>query len=140
MGSPRRMINPVSIAAVAGVSLVRGGSYIASGWIELAGTDVGPVFPYFPTAAMGAVWLFTGLFLLASMWKWSWFRLAISLQAGMYATWFLVSIMDIIMTPDWVSVISAAMYGALVPIAITLAGIETTREVTADRDSAPERL
>lgn len=139
MGSPRRMVNPLSIASLAGVSLIRGGVYVGSGWITLAGTDVGPIFPFFPTAVMGVVWLLTGLFLLASMWRWRWFRLAISLQAAMYATWFLVSIMDILITPDWVSVISMAVYGALVPITLTLAGIETTRPAVLPLDDTQER-
>lgn len=127
MGSPRRMVNPISISSLAGVSIIRGGAYIVSAWVMLAGTEVGPVFPLFPVPVMGAVWVMTGLFLLTSMWRWRWFRWAISLQTAMYATWFLVSIVDLMVTPDWVSVISVAMYGALVPITLTLAGIETTR-------------
>lgn len=139
MGSPLQMVNPISISALAGVSLIRGGVYIAASWVTLAGTEVGPIFPFFPTAVMGVVWVLTGLLLLVAMFRWHWFRLAISLQAAMYATWFLVSIVDIMVTPDWVSFISVAVYGALVPITITLAGIETTRPVEAITDETQER-
>lgn len=141
MGSPRRMVNPISIASLGLVSAIRGGVYIATAWVTLSGADVGPVFPFFPTPAMGVVWLLTGLFVLASMWRWKWFRLAMSLQAAMYFTWALTSIMDLMVTPDWVSIISMAVYGALVPISVTLARIETAprpAEVLAGTGAATE--
>lgn len=125
MGAPWRLLNPVSVGSLAGVSLVRGGVYLASQWVDMSGADVGPVFPYFPVPAWGVGWVLTGLFLLASMWRWKWFRWAISLQAAVYFTWTLLSILDLMLTPDWVSLMSIAVYGALVPITLTLARIET---------------
>lgn len=74
---------------------------------------------------MGVVWVISGLFLLASMWKWSWFRVASAVMGGAYLTWFSVYLVDIVRYPAWGSLTSTVVYLALFVCVLTVAQLET---------------
>ena len=63
--SPLRLHNPIALAAVGGVGIVRGVAYIVSEYPlpEWLGDDVGPGVPLIPLWLVGVVWLIAGVYL-----------------------------------------------------------------------------
>lgn len=118
--------NPVSLAGVGGLAVVRGTGFIATGTgtLLLNGYNSAPSLPGVGVTAVGAVWVFVGLFLwLGMVWR-RVFITAVALMGGMYATWVVVHAMDLLTNPDWDSITGLMVYTVMVPVTLTLAAIE----------------
>lgn len=130
MGNPRNLRNPVSIAAVATISVARGVSYLGSHFsaddTPHVFRDVGPSLPFIPVVVVGVAWVAVGLFLGASMFRWRWFRVAASVTGGAYWTWAVVYAGDMVANFRWQSILSVAIYVGLFILTLTLAQDETT--------------
>lgn len=122
--------NPIALISVGTVGVVRGGVYLASHFPnpEWLGAEVGPSIPLFPLWTAGAAWLFAGLFLLVALVIPAWFKSAIALMVGLYVTWSIIYLTDLFLTPDLSSMVSLAIYLALVPVVLTLGQVEIDKD------------
>lgn len=126
MQDPRKLSNPVTLSAIAGLALFRGVSYIWA-WVEPRvwnASDLGPSLPYVPLQVVGMVWVCAGMFLLLSMVRWSWFRPAVAVITSCYLVWAILYFTDIFVSPELVTVVAMAGYAVMVPVTITLGSIE----------------
>lgn len=126
MQDPRKLSNPVTLSAIAGLALFRGVSYIWA-WVEprvWSAGDLGPSLPYVPLPVVGVVWVCAGMFLLLSMVHWSWFRPAVAVLTSCYLVWAILYFTDIFVSPELVTVVAMAAYAAMVPVTLTLGSIE----------------
>lgn len=131
MGAPMRSRNPISLTTLAAVAIVRGVGYLTpyAPFTLPPGTptDPGPSLPGLPVGVAGVVWLIVGLFLLASLFRWRWFRMAAGLTAGAYATWTVVYVLDVMVTGNLLGLVSAAVYICLGVCTLTLAQEEVQK-------------
>lgn len=127
MGNPLHLKNPVALGLVSLVSIGRGVSYLGVSLFPdlVPGDSPGPSLPGVPLEAVGAAWVLTGLFLLASMFKWSWFRTAAAVTGGAYLTWCGVFLVDAVVHFTWAAIVSPLVYLALFACILTLAQDET---------------
>lgn len=129
MGRPRNLNNPVALLALAGVSVARGVSYIGgymfAELVPPALRYVGPSIPAVPVVIVGLVWVGIGLFLVASMFKWAWFRTAAAITGGAYITWAIVYLGDTVSHFRWGNILSVMVYVFLFVATLTLAQEET---------------
>ena len=130
MGRPLDLRNPISIGAVSLISVARGVSYLGAYYSADNSPyilrDVGPSLPFVPVVVVGVVWVVLGLFLVASMFRWRWFRIAAGVTGGAYATWAVVYLGDMVAQFRWQSILSVTIYVGLFIITLTLAQDETT--------------
>ena len=149
MGRPSQLDNPITIAAVGAVSVVRGLGYIVADVFPnrpFTGGDVGPYITVFPLWTMGVMWLCIGLAMWASMWVWSWFKGAAALAVGGYATWSILYVMELLVSPTVMTMSSLAVYLCSIVVIITLVGIELDRDYYREANkkdpdlSRPSRL
>ena len=132
---PRQALNnPISLSGVGGLAFIRGVSYIASGtgWAPLGGHVTTPGVGADMLIVLGAAWVVVALYFWAGMVVRSQFRPATSLMAGMYAAWFLVHFVDILIAPDWSSILNLSVYALMVPVTITLAVAELAPRPSTD--------
>lgn len=122
----RSLHNPVSLAGVGGLAVVRGLAYMATGTglLQLNGYNNAPSLPGIGVAVVGLVWLASGLFVWAGMAVRSLFTYSIALMTGLYCTWVVIHTIDLFTAPDWDSILGLSVYALMVPVLITLAGIE----------------
>lgn len=122
----RSLHNPVSLSGVGGLAVVRGLAYMATGTelLPLNGYNNAPSLPGIGVAVVGAVWLAAGLFVWAGMAIRRLFTYSIAFMTGLYCTWVVIHTIDLFTAPDWDSILALSVYALMVPVLITLAGIE----------------
>ena len=149
MGRPSQLANPVTIAAMGAVPVVRGLGYIIADLMPnrpFTGGDVGPYITFFPLWTMGVMWICIGLAMWASMWVWSWFKRTAALAVGAYITWSILYVMDLLVSPTIMTMTSLAGYLCSIAVIITLVGIELDRDYYREANktdpdlSRPSRL
>lgn len=118
--------NPLCLSGIGGLAVVRGTAFICTGtgWLSLEGYNGAPSIPCAGIVLIGAVWVFAGVFLWASMAVRYFFIAASALMTGVYATWVIVHGVGMITSPDWDSVVGLALYAMMIPMMLTLAAIE----------------
>ena len=141
MGRPSQLTNPITLFAVSLVPVVRGTGYLIAdlkpSW-PISMVDVGPAIPYLPLWLVGAAWVVLGVYMVSSLWVWRWFRTAAAMAVGAYVTWAILYVVDLLLSPDVVSVTSLAGYIAMVPTIITLVGIEMDRHSVRNMNPAAQ--
>ena len=121
----RSLHNPLCIAGVAMLAMVRGTAFIASSVADLPLDDFySPSLPGIGTVAMGVAWMFAGVFLALSMAVRRLFLTASALMVGMYSTAVVLYSIGMATRPDWDTVVSLSVYMLLVLVMIALASIE----------------
>lgn len=122
----RSLHNPVSLAGVGGLAVVRGLAYIATGTavFPLNGYNNAPSLPGIGVAVVGVVWLFAGVFLWAGMVVRRAFTFSVAFMTGLYCTWVVLHAIDLFTAPDWDSILTLSVYALMIPVLITLAGNE----------------
>lgn len=121
----RSLHNPLCIAGVAMLAMVRGTAFIASSMADLPLDDFySPSLPGIGPVAMGVAWLFAGVFLAISMAVRRLFLTASALMVGMYSTAVVLYSIGMATRPDWDTVVSLSVYMLLVLVMIALASIE----------------
>lgn len=127
MGRPRCMANPVAMATVGAVPIVRGLGYIIAEcfphW-SISTDGVGPSFPFFSLTLMGLAWIALGVAWIVAMWNWPMLKIVAALAMGAYATWTVIYAVDLMVAPDIISLTGLAGYVAMIPIIATLAEAE----------------
>ena len=133
MGSPGRLRNPLALSAVALTEVGLGMAYLVT-YLDLVPYEY-VLLPYHPLPSYlitATVWIVSGIFLALSLFKWSWFRLAVSVSVAVYGTWAILYLVGFIMVPDPATMISILLYLSMVPILITLGAAEVD-ETVCDR-------
>lgn len=121
----RSLHNPLCIAGVAMLAMVRGTAFIASSVADLPLDDFySPSLPGIGPVAMGVAWMFAGVFLALSMAVRRLFLTASALMVGMYSTAVVLYSIGVATRPDWDTVVSLSVYMLLVLVMIALASIE----------------
>ena len=121
----RSLHNPLCIAGVAMLAMVRGTAFIASSVADLPLDDFySPSLPGIGPVAMGVAWMFAGVFLGFSMAVRRLFLTASALMVGMYSTAVVLYSIGVATRPDWDTVVSLSVYMLLVLVMIALASIE----------------
>ena len=122
----RSLHNPLCIAGVAMLAMVRGTAFIASSVADLPLDDFNyaPSLPGIGPLAMGVAWMFAGVFLALSMAVRRLFLTASALMVGMYSTAVVLYSIGVAARPDWDTVVSLSVYMLLVLVMIALASIE----------------
>lgn len=121
----RSLHNPLCIAGVAMLALVRGTALIASSVADLPLDDFySPSLPGIGPVAMGVAWMFAGVFLALGMAVRRLFLTASALMVGMYSTAVVLYSIGVATRPDWDTVVSLSVYMLLVLVMIALASIE----------------
>lgn len=121
----RSLHNPLCIAGVAMLAMVRGTAFIASSVADLPLDDFyAPSLPGIGPVAMGVAWMFAGVFLGFSMAVRRLFLTASALMVGMYSTAVVLYSIGMATRPDWDTVVSLSVYMLLVLVMIALASIE----------------
>lgn len=124
---PARFVNPVTLAALGGVGVVRGLSYVAAGdygLLELEGHALAPSLPLIPLELAGVVWLIVGIFFWAGLAMPRLFKSGVAIMSGAYATWALLHIAGFYDGVDWGSLLSLAVYLFMIVATITLGTAE----------------
>lgn len=111
---------------MAGLAVVRGLAYVATGTelLPLNGYNNAPSLPGVGVTIVGTVWLAAGLFVWAGMAVRRLFTYSIAFMTGLYCTWVVIHTIDLFTAPDWDSILALSVYALMVPVLITLAGIE----------------
>lgn len=136
MGRPWHLVNPVALSAVALVPVVRGAGYLIADLAPRWGiaAEVGPTIPALPLWVVGLVWIFLGVFMVSALWKWAWFKTASALAVGAYITWAILYAADLFLSPDIISITALASFVSMVPVIITLTGVELDRDWLREKD------
>lgn len=121
----RSLHNPLCIAGVAMLAMVRGTAFLASSMADLPLDDFySPSLPGIGPVATGVAWMFAGVFLGVSMAVRRLFLTASALMVGMYSTAVVLYSIGVATRPDWDTVVSMSVYMLLVLVMIALASIE----------------
>lgn len=128
---PAKMANPMAMAAIGGVAIVRG--LVSLCTASTPHLNYGPALPYLDGWAVGLAWLMAGLILHVSLWRREMFKTAVSMLVGCFTVWSILYACDLMINGltsglDLANVVSLALYVCLVIVTITLADQEVEHQ------------
>lgn len=128
---PQKLVNPLALAAFAVLAVTRGGLYIMSGLAggRDSGVSIGPVIPPNFLVMVGVLWVLSGLFLTAALWRWRWIQRAGVYMVALYGAWAIIHAMVVILAQDWESIVDV--------VAMVTYGIMVLTLVNAEVDQRP---